>query len=217
MCRRTHCSASRQSCHASSYAIGGRHAVTRAPSRGVGLWVPRPPIDYRSRILANKHRWEPKGDHSAVHGRIAHPGRRATFEQYGRRTHGDRVGRSHADGQIAHTRGGEAADQNGGGTWADDRSAHVGNGRNARRLHGAEVHVGESCGWLGHDGFRKRGIGDLNPNNGQLFSVPVLPGFADSVDVAISVSGLGSESLKQLQPEFLAKGWIDFDLGFGRW
>jgi len=94
---------------------------------------------------------EADGDGSAVEGRVAHSGRRATFEEDFGRAHGDGVRGANADGEIAHARGGQTADQNGGGAGTNDRSTHVWYRGYTRCLHGADVHVGQSCGWLWHD------------------------------------------------------------------
>jgi hypothetical protein len=74
---------------------------------------------------------------------IPHPGSGHAADHYGARPLDNGVGRTCAGAGIPHHGCGHTADENGRHTRADDRAAHMGNGRGkGRGLHGTGVHVG---------------------------------------------------------------------------
>ena len=95
-------------------------------------------------LSPNLHRRAAGGNDAAVGGGIAHAGGGLAADHDGGGAFDDGVGRAGADAHVTHDGRRHVADEDRGDAGADDGASHVRDGRDARCLHRAGVHVSES-------------------------------------------------------------------------
>lgn len=96
--------------------------------------------------LADHDSWTPEDDGAAMVGRVAHSSRHEISDQNGLRSHCDRVGRADTCAHVRRTRRRLASDQHSWTTRRQNWTADVGDRRDARCDHRANVHITYSCG-----------------------------------------------------------------------
>ncbi len=97
-----------------------------------------------NKLTSNLHRRAAGDDSAAVGGGVAHAGGGLAADHDGGGAFDDGVGRADAGAHVAHDGRRHLADEDRGDAGADDRTSHMRDGRDARCLHRAGVHVCKS-------------------------------------------------------------------------